>query len=67
MLLLIFSGNMRKILVDLSKTSKILVDFLSFLGKSVEFFVPNAYRPAIRKFNGFRVLVSGTSYFKVQT
>ena len=32
---------MRKKLVDLLKMSKILVDFLSFYEKSVEFFAPN--------------------------
>ena len=36
---------MRIILVDLLKSSKILVDFLSFLEKSVEFFVPNTHVP----------------------
>ena len=33
--------EIRKMLMDLLKMSKILVDFLSFLEKSVEFFAPN--------------------------
>ena len=44
MLPLIFGGKTRKMLVDLLKKvkmSKILVDFLSFFEKSVEFFAPN--------------------------
>ena len=41
MLPLIFGGKIRKMLVDLLKMSKILVDFLSFFKKSVEYFAPN--------------------------
>ena len=41
MLPLMFGGKIRKMLVDLLKMSKILVDFLRFFEKSVEFFAPN--------------------------
>ena len=41
MLPLTFGGKIRKMLVDLLKMSKILVDFLSFFEKSVEFYAPN--------------------------
>ena len=41
MLPLIFRGKIGKMLVDLLKMSKILVDFLSFFEKSVEFSAPN--------------------------
>ena len=41
MLPIIFGGKLRKMLVDLLKMSKILMDFLRFFEKSVEFFAPN--------------------------
>ena len=41
MLPLTFVGKIRKMLVDLLKMSKILMDFLRFFEKSVEFFAPN--------------------------
>ena len=41
MLPLIFSGKIRKMLVDLLKMRKIMVDFLRFFEKSVEIFAPN--------------------------
>ena len=45
MLPLIFSGKIRKMLVDLLKKGKILVDLLSFFEKSVEYFAPNTDWP----------------------
>ena len=41
MLPLVFGGKIRKMRVDLLRMSKILMDFLKFFEKSVEFFASN--------------------------
>ena len=50
MLPLIFGGKIRKMLVDLLKMSKILVDFLSILEKSVELFAPNTDWDTVQRY-----------------